>query len=126
MNLDTTHGGHGDSHGAAHGTLKSYVTGFFLSVLLTLASFAIAMKGGLEHEVALRAIVGLCIVQLIVQLFYFLHIGFAPGQRSNTAIFICTASLIAIIVAGSLWVMHNANENMMASPMTVERARARD
>jgi cytochrome o ubiquinol oxidase operon protein cyoD len=126
MNPDTSHGAHDAGHGAAHGTLKSYVIGFFLSVLLTLASFAIAMKGGLAHDVALRAIVGLCVVQLVVQLFYFLHIGFAPGQRSNTAIFICTASLIAIIVGGSLWVMHNANVNMMPTPITAERALSRD
>jgi cytochrome o ubiquinol oxidase operon protein cyoD len=37
-------------------------------------------------------------------------------------IFGCTAFLIAIIVAGSLWVMHNANVNMMPTHMSVEQA----
>ncbi|MGR9580663.1 cytochrome o ubiquinol oxidase subunit IV, partial [Pandoraea sputorum] len=36
------------------------------------------------------------------------------------------AGLIAIIVAGSLWVMHNANTNMMPTHMSIERAKLRD
>jgi hypothetical protein len=34
--------------------------------------------------------------------------------------------LIAIVVAGSLWVMHNANENMMPMQMSPEQARAHE
>jgi cytochrome o ubiquinol oxidase operon protein cyoD len=34
--------------------------------------------------------------------------------------------LIAIIVAGSLWVIHNANVNMMPTQISIERALARD
>ncbi len=57
-----------------------------------------------------------------MQLVFFLHLGSAPDQRSNTGIFICTALLIAIIVAGSLRVAHNANANMMPTTMSVQRA----
>ena len=66
------------------------------------------------------------VAQLVVQLRYFLHLGSSADQRSNTGIFICTALLIAIIVAGSLWVIHNANVNMMPTQISVERALARD
>jgi cytochrome o ubiquinol oxidase operon protein cyoD len=61
-----------------------------------------------------------------VQLVFFLHLGGAPAQRNNTVIFVLTALLIATVVSGSLWVMHNANTNMMPTQMTPERAMSKD
>ena len=111
---------------AAHGSVRSYTVGLLLSVALTVASFSAVMTGSLQTHVAIALIVGLCVAQLLVQLIYFLHLGTGPGQRGNSAIFACTAFLIAIVVAGSLWVMHNANINMMPTDMSIERARAKD
>jgi cytochrome o ubiquinol oxidase operon protein cyoD len=104
----------------------SYVLGFFLSLMLTVASFWVVMAAAVPHSVMLVAIVALCVIQLVVQLAYFLHIGTAPDRRENTAIFVCTGLLITIVVAGSLWVMHNANVNMMPTQMTTERALSHD
>jgi cytochrome o ubiquinol oxidase operon protein cyoD len=120
------HSPHASSHAASHGSVKSYVIGFGLSLLLTLASFGVVMAGIVPHSMMLAAIVVLCVAQLLVQLVCFLHIGAARDQRQNTAIFICTTLLIAIIVAGSLWVMHNANVNMMPTQMSKERAMSHD
>ncbi|VVD90219.1 cytochrome o ubiquinol oxidase subunit IV [Pandoraea iniqua] len=111
---------------AAHGGLRDYVIGFFLSLVLTFASFGAVMLGVVPRGMGLATIVVLCVAQLIVQLVYFLHIGAKRDQRQNSAIFLCTAGLIAIIVAGSLWVMHNANTNMMPTHMSIERAKLRD
>ena len=102
------------------------MVGFVLSVLLTFASFGAVMLDVVPRHLGLAAIVALCVVQLLVQLVFFLHMGAARDQRQNTAIFICSALLIAIIVAGSLWVMHNANVNMMPTQMSMERAKMRD
>jgi cytochrome o ubiquinol oxidase operon protein cyoD len=113
---------HSPARAASHGSLKNYLVGLALSLALTLASFGAVMKGLVPHAALLPVIVALCVAQLLVQLYYFLHIGTSPDQRSNTAIFLCTGFLIAIVVAGSLWVMHNANVNMMPTRMTVERA----
>ena len=113
-------------HGAAHGSLRSYVVGLVLSLLLTLASFGAVMADVMPRDVGLAVIVVLCVAQLVVQLVWFLHIGTARDQRSNTGIFICTAFLIVVIVGLSLWVMHNANSNMMPTQMSVERAMAHD
>jgi cytochrome o ubiquinol oxidase subunit IV len=66
------------------------------------------------------------VVQLLVQLVFFLHLGTAPEQRNNTVTFMLTVLLIATVVAGSLWVMHNANINMMPTQMSIERVRAKD
>ena len=108
---------------------KQYCVGFVLSLLLTLASFGVVMEAGTLHlskTALLAAIVVLCVAQLWVQLVFFLHLGSAADQRYNTVIFLCTGGLIAIIVGLSLWVMHNANVNMMPTQITIERAISRD
>lgn len=113
---------HAPSRTFHHGNLSGYVIGFVVCIALTLASFGAVMTGLLPHGAVMGVLVLLCVVQLLVQLVFFLHLGSAPDQRSNTGIFICTALLIAIIVAGSLWVTHNANANMMPTNMSVQRA----
>jgi len=104
---------------SAHNPLRSYVGGFLLSLALTALSFGTVMAGGVRPDLALSAISVLAVAQLVVQLVFFLHLGTAPEQRHNTVIFILTALLITTVVTGSLWVMHNANVNMMPmSPRT--------
>jgi cytochrome o ubiquinol oxidase operon protein cyoD len=120
------HPAHDTIHAASHGSLKSYVIGIVLSLLLTLASFGAVMTHVVPRGFGLATIVVLCVAQLVVQLVYFLHIGAARDQRANTGIFVCTAFLIAVIVGLSLWVMHNANQNMMPTHMSTERAMSRD
>ncbi len=123
MSVSPTRNAHRE---ASHGTLASYTIGFIVCLVLTGLSFGAVMSGMVPHDGILPTIVVLAIVQLIVQLVLFLHLGTAPEQRNNTVIFVLTGMLIAIIVAGSLWVMHNANTNMMPMQMSVERARAKD
>lgn len=111
---------------ASHGSGGSYTVGLFLSLVMTALAFGVVMTQAVPHGMRLAAIVVLCVLQLLVQLVYFLHLGSHPDQRANTAIFICTGFLIAIVVAGSLWVMHNANVNMMPTQMTIDRAMSKD
>jgi len=115
-----------DRTAAAHGSAKSYTVGYLLSLLLTFASFGAVMHAGPSHGLGLAGLVVLCVAQLLVQLVYFLHLGSHPDQRANTAIFVCTGLLIAIVVAGSLWVMHNANVNMMPTQMSAGQAFSRN
>jgi cytochrome o ubiquinol oxidase operon protein cyoD len=109
-------------HTSSHGSIRTYSVGLALSTALTLASFGAVMTGVVPHELRLAAIVFLCVAQLLVQLVYFLHLGTAKDQRDNTVVFVCTGLVIAIVVAGSLWVIHNANVNMMPTNMSPERA----
>ncbi len=102
------HGAH-----ASHGSVKSYVVGFILCIVLTALSFGVVMTGALTGFAAAAAIVVLCVLQLIVQLVFFLHLGTSPEQRDNLTTFLFTMLIIAIIVGGSAWVLHNMNANMM-------------
>jgi cytochrome o ubiquinol oxidase subunit IV len=124
--MNQAHATHQTSHDDAHGSLKSYMIGTVLSLVLTLASFGVVMFHLVSPAAGLAAIVVLCVAQLVVQLVYFLHIGTSRSQSANTGIFICTAFLIAVIVGLSLWVMHNANVNMMPTQLSVERAMGHD
>lgn len=98
---------------ADHGTLKSYIIGFALSIIFTLISFWFVMGGAVSKPAAAAGLVVFCVAQLLVQLIFFLHMGTAKSQRSNTLTFLFTVLILAIIVAGSLWVLHNMNVLMM-------------
>jgi cytochrome o ubiquinol oxidase operon protein cyoD len=123
--LDRTSRAHA-AQAAAHGDLETYGVGFALSLGLTALSFGAVMGGFVPHATILPAITVLAVAQLLVQLVFFLHLGAAPEQRNNTVILILTVLLAATVVAGSLWVMHNANVNMMPTQITPERALAKD
>lgn len=104
-------------HRGAHGSLKSYMVGFALSLLLTLLSFGCVMSKAVPQHLVVPGIVAFCIMQLLVQLAFFLHMSLAPGQRDHLLIGFFALLIIAILVTGSLWVMHNMNQYMMP-PMT--------
>jgi cytochrome o ubiquinol oxidase operon protein cyoD len=122
----SSHAAHGESHGAAHGSMTTYVVGFILSLVLTALSFGAVMAGVLPRDMMMPAITVLAVIQLVVQLVFFLHLGAAPEQRNNTVVFILTTLLIAAVVGLSLWVMHNANVNMMPTQMSPAAAQTKD
>ncbi|KDP86464.1 cytochrome o ubiquinol oxidase subunit IV [Cupriavidus basilensis] len=108
------HDAHGTtSAGASHGSVKSYVIGFVLAVILTVIPFKLVMGGTLEASTTLAVILGLAVVQIVVHLVYFLHLDSSSEQRWNVMALAFTALILLIVVAGSLWIMHNMNSNMM-------------
>ena len=111
--MSHSHADHDHADHSSHGSLKSYIVGFALSIILTLISFWVVLSGSVAHTSIPTWLVVFCVAQLLVQLIFFLHLGTAPAQRQNTAIFLFTVLILAIAVGGSLWVMHNANVLMM-------------
>lgn len=107
------HGAHGDDH-APHGSLRGYVTGFLLSVVLTAIPFWLVMNDVLGNA-TLTAIVimGFAAVQIVVHMIYFLHMNGRSEGGWNMMGLIFTLVIVAIVLAGSLWVMFHLNTNMM-------------
>ncbi|HTH61354.1 MAG TPA: cytochrome o ubiquinol oxidase subunit IV [Paraburkholderia sp.] len=99
---------------AGHGTVGSYMIGFVLSVVLTAASFWVVLHGGFTHETALLGLAVLAAVQIVVHLVYFLHLNTSSSQRWNVSAFAFTVLTLAIVIGGTLWVMHNVAMNMMS------------
>lgn len=102
-----------DNHGASHGSAKSYLIGFVLSVILTAIPFGMVMDGGFTHQTMLITVVAMAVVQIFVHLVYFLHMNTSSEERWNLVALVFTVLIIAIVVVGSLWIMYNLNINMM-------------
>lgn len=63
-----------DAHtGASHGSVKTYLIGFILSVILTVIPFWMVMNGTASQGVILATVVGMAVVQILVHLVCFLH-----------------------------------------------------
>jgi cytochrome o ubiquinol oxidase subunit IV len=92
--------------------LQSYVTGALLALALTLAPFAMVMSGA-SGASAVAAIFGFAVIQMVVHLVFFLHLGRSPDQRWNRAALIFTVLIVGILVGGSYWVMYHLDHNMM-------------
>jgi cytochrome o ubiquinol oxidase operon protein cyoD len=73
-----------------------------------------------SHPFLTVAILTLAVLQFIVQLFYFLHLGSETGPRWNLVVFLSTLGIVLILVVGSIWIMNHLNYNMMASPSQMD------
>ena len=101
--------------GESHASVKSYMIGFVLSVILTAIPFGLVMDQGhygFTAETVLAAILVLAVVQVFVHVVYFLHMDRSAEQRWNVLAFAFTVMILAIVVAGSIWIMHSARLNM--------------
>lgn len=105
--------GHQDNGGISAG---NYIAGFVLAVILTLLSFVPVMRGMLDDWTVSGKIIyllGLCIIQIIVQIVYFLHLNHGPDAKWNI-VTMCFASLcVIVIIGGTWWAIQHLNYNMM-------------
>ena len=108
------HDDHGHGHEASHGSFKSYMIGFVLSVILTVIPFWLVM-GKVFDKSTTTAIVILAIaaVQIVVHMIYFLHMDTKSEGGWNIMALMFTIVLIVIALSGSMWVMYHLNANMM-------------
>ena len=113
------HHSHGHGHEAGHGSFRGYMTGFVLSVILTAIPFWLVMAGVLDSKLLTAVIVmGIGVVQIVVHIVYFLHMNPRSEGGWTMMALLFTLVLVGITLAGSLWVMHHLNTNMM--PMSPE------
>lgn len=102
-------------------TLKSYAIGFALSIVLTLAAYELVVGHVLVRGALVAALLGLALAQLVVQMWFFLHIGAESGGRLKLTTFLVTVGLVLIIIVGSIWIMWHLNYAMMASPDAMQK-----
>ena len=115
--------GHGHDHhdGASHGSFKTYMIGFVLSVVLTAIPFWLVMADVLDNRTAtILAVMGLGVVQVFVHMIYFLHMSAKSEGGWTFMSLLFTLIVVMITLVGSLWVMYNMNTNMMPT-MTMEQ-----
>ena len=111
-----TEAGH-DHHGAGshlHISLRDYLIGFVLSVILTAVPFWLVMGDVLESkQLTAFIIMAFAMVQIVVHIVYFLHMTSSAEEGWSFMALIFTLIIIVIALAGSLWVMHHLNTNTM-------------
>jgi cytochrome o ubiquinol oxidase subunit IV len=123
---------HGHGHGqdsdhadasARHGSFRDYLIGFALSVFLTAVPFWIVMDQVFRKtSVAVVVVLLFAVVQIVVHMFYFLHLNSKSESGWTMLSLIFTVILLVITLTGSLWIMNHLDTNMMP-PMTPQQAR---
>jgi cytochrome o ubiquinol oxidase operon protein cyoD len=93
--------------------LQSYIIGFLLSLMLTFGMYILVINRVLADSLLVPVIITLALTQLIVQLFFFLHLAHEEKPRWQLVFFLLTAGTILGVVLGSLWIMQHLNYNMM-------------
>ena len=120
---------HGHDHGHeahvaahTHGTLKGYLIGFGLSVVLTAIPFWLVMGDVLGNKQATGLVImAFAAVQIVVHMIYFLHMTTAAEDGWTMMALIFTIVMVVIALAGSLWVMHHLTTNMMPAHDMIRR-----
>ena len=102
---------HGDDHD--HGSFKTYMIGFLLSVVLTAIPFWLVMSEALAPQLTGLIITAFAVVQIVVHMIFFLHMNHKSEGGWNMLALIFTLVIVVIAVAGSVWVMYHLNTNMM-------------
>lgn len=98
---------------AAHGSLRTYLIGFALSVILTAVPFWLVMTGVLTPQVTAITIVAFAVAQILVHTVCFLHVNTRSEGGWTLMAYAFAAVIVLIAIAGSLWIMHHLSANMM-------------
>lgn len=108
-------------HDAHSLSLGKYIAGFVLSIGVTLLAYWLATHQSVSKSQAVAGLTVLALTQFVVQMLLFLHAGDERRPRWKLGVLFLMLSLVLILVLGSLWIMHNLNYRMMASPQQTEQ-----
>lgn len=108
------HDNHDHDDVGYHATVGGYAIGFILSVILTAIPFWLVMNKIIPSSTMTAfVILAFAVVQIVVHMVFFLHMDAKSEGGWNMLALIFTMVLLVIMLAGSLWVMHHLNSNMM-------------
>ncbi|MDH2386455.1 cytochrome o ubiquinol oxidase subunit IV [Bradyrhizobium sp. CER78] len=94
--------------------LLVYTLGLLLAVILTITSFWVANTSAIWAPGVPAGLVVLAIAQMGVHLVFFLHITTGPDSTNNVLALAFGVLIVFLVLVGSLVIMANLNENMMA------------
>jgi cytochrome o ubiquinol oxidase subunit IV len=108
---DQTHQPH-HKQDEEHGTTGSYIIGFILSLVFTAIPYYLVVNESFTSSMLLATILVIAVLQMIIQIVFFLHLGRGPKPLYNVTFFIATVGTILLVVVGSIWIMNHLNYNM--------------
>jgi cytochrome o ubiquinol oxidase operon protein cyoD len=101
-----------------------YIIGFASSIALTVSAYyfvQLHLSSGhrTPSDHILPALLAcLAVIQLVVQLRFFLHVGQEPKPRWKLVALISAIIVVLTLVLGSIWIMDNLNYNMRTPQQT--------
>ena len=108
----------GDASAAAEPSgVLVYTTGLALAVLLTATSFWVANTTLIWGPGVSMGLIVLAIAQMGVHLVFFLHITTGPDNTNNVLALAFGLLIVFLVIAGSVWIMNNLNDNLMPAEM---------
>ena len=106
-----------------HEGIARYVIGFVLACVLTAASFYVLNTSLIWGPGIPVALVVLAIAQMGVHLVFFLHINTAPDNTNNIMALAFGVLIVALVIAGSLWIMDHLSQNVMPTHQLMQMQR---
>jgi cytochrome aa3 quinol oxidase subunit IV len=82
-----------------------HIIGYVLSIVLTAVAFWLVLAHEMKPAPTLFIIVILAVLQIFVQLFFFMHINESDGPAWHTMMLVLGFFFVVVIVAGSIWIM---------------------
>jgi cytochrome o ubiquinol oxidase subunit IV len=115
-----------DKHGVPHGDtapgdeqggrvlpeILAYLVGLVLAAGLTITAFWVASTHALWGPGIPIGLCVLAVAQMGIHLVFFLHITTGPDNTNNVLALAFGVLIVFLVVAGSLWIMANLNQNM--------------
>lgn len=98
---------------ASQRAIRSYVIGFVLSIICTIIPYVMVTERLFGRESLLIGVTFFGVAQLLVQVFFFLHLPAKVKPYWDLIVFFFTLLIVAFLVVGSLWIMYHLNYNMM-------------
>jgi cytochrome o ubiquinol oxidase operon protein cyoD len=93
-------------------SLTKYIAGFVGSIAITVLAYVLATGENYSKDIVVGLLAVLALVQFIVQMVLFLHVGSERKPRWKLMIMWLMLGVVIIIVAGSIWIMNNLNYRM--------------
>ncbi|TVY07894.1 cytochrome o ubiquinol oxidase subunit IV [Paenibacillus cremeus] len=100
------HGSHG-GHAGHHGSLKEYVLGFALSIILTIIPILSVLNGWFGRTATILVLLATAVLQFAVQLLFFMHLREENGPRYNLVTLILGLIIVVVVIYGSIWILEN-------------------
>ena len=89
-----------------------YIIGAVASVALTILAFGTVVNEW-DRMLALWVIGVTAVAQIVVQLRFFLHIGFSGQKREDLLLILFSLLMLSILAGGTIWILGNLSQRMM-------------
>ena len=82
-----------------------HVTGFVLSIILTLLALWVALYSGFSLTALYAVVIIFAVLQAVLQLLMFMHVNEGGSGKIQSGTMLYAAFIAVVVVAGSVWVM---------------------